>query len=133
MSKISIKWNKYGLVIAFVVWCVVVAILEPAFLTTSNLLNVLRQISMVSIIAIGAFLAVLTGGIDLSVGSVAALSGVVAAIVMKRFGMAVAWGVMGGVLIGALIGVANGVMITRMKMAAFIATLISMNFAKGLA
>jgi ribose/xylose/arabinose/galactoside ABC-type transport system permease subunit len=133
MKKISIQWNKYGLVFAFVIWCVVVTILEPAFLTTSNLLNVLRQISIVSVIAIGAFLAILTGGIDLSVGSVAALAGVVAAILMKRFNMAVAWGIMGGVLIGALIGAANGIMITKMKMAAFIATLITMNFAKGLA
>ncbi len=133
MKKPAIEWNRYGLVGAFVIWCVVLTVLQPVFISTTNLLNVLRQISMVSIIAVGGFLAILTGGIDLSVGSVTALAGVIAALLMKRLGMPVAMGIAGGILVGALIGIANGVMITRIRMAAFIATLITMNFAKGLA
>jgi ribose/xylose/arabinose/galactoside ABC-type transport system permease subunit len=129
----SIEWNRYGLIIAFVLWCGALAIFEPVFLTTTNLLNVLRQISMVSIIAIGSFLAILTGGIDLSVGSVTALSGVMAAVLMKTLGLPVGVGILGGILVGAVIGVLNGFMITRIRMAAFIATLITLNLAKGLA
>ena len=129
----AIEWNKYGLIIAFVLWCAALAIFEPVFLSTTNLLNVLRQISMVSIIAIGSFLAILTGGIDLSVGSVAALSGVMAAVLMKTLGLPVAVGIIGGILVGAAIGILNGFMVTRIRMAAFIATLITLNFAKGLA
>ncbi len=129
----SIEWNRYGLIAAFVLWCAALAIFEPAFLTTTNLLNVLRQISMVSIIAIGCFLAILTGGIDLSVGAVAALSGVTAATVMKTLGLPVGLGIAGGVAVGAVIGYLNGLMVTRIRMAAFIATLVTMNLAKGLA
>jgi ribose/xylose/arabinose/galactoside ABC-type transport system permease subunit len=116
-----------------VLWCAVLTILEPVFLTTANLLNVLRQISMVSIIAIGSFLAILTGGIDLSVGSVTAFSGVVVAVLLKTLGLPVGIGVLGGLAAGLAIGILNGLMVTRIRMAAFIATLITMNFARGLA
>jgi ribose transport system permease protein len=131
--RLEIPWDRFGLILALVLWCAVLAILEPVFLTTANLLNVLRQISMVSIIAIGSFLTILTGGIDLSVGSVTALSGVVVAVFLKTLGLPVWVGVLGGLTAGLFIGILNGLMVTRIRMAAFIASLITMNFARGLA
>jgi ribose/xylose/arabinose/galactoside ABC-type transport system permease subunit len=133
LKKILIEWNRYGLILAFLLWCVALVILQPVFISSENLMNILRQISMVSIIAIGSFLVVLTGGIDLSVGAVAALSGVICAILLKSLGLPIAVGMLGGVLMGVSIGVLNGLMVTRIRMAAFIATLITMNFAKGIA
>jgi len=132
-KKPAVEWTRYGLIIAFLLWCLALTILQPVFISSENLMNILRQISMVSIISIGSFLVVLTGGIDLSVGSVAALSGVICAILLRKLGLPIGAGMLGGVLIGVLIGILNGLMVTRIRMAAFIATLITMNFAQGLA
>ncbi len=129
----KIQWDRYGLVLALFVWCILITILEPVFISSTNLFNVLRQISIVSVIAVGSFLVILSGGIDLSVGSVTALSGVVAAIVMKNLNMPVYMGIICGIIAGSFIGSLNGLMVTKIKIPPFIATLITMNFAKGLA
>jgi ribose transport system permease protein len=94
---------------------------SDAFLTQSNLLNVLRQASLVFLIASGLTLVILTAGLDLSVGANVGLSACLAATVMKATG-SVALAFLAGFGTGALIGIANGLMVTFMRLPPFIAT-----------
>lgn len=84
--KSSIKsLNILGILLAFLVLCVIMAIASPAFLKQTNLLNILQQISINFTIAIGMTFVILIGGIDLSVGSITALTGMFVAIMMKNW------------------------------------------------
>jgi ribose transport system permease protein len=112
----------------------------PNFLTTTNLLNVANQTAVRAVIAIGMTMVILTGGIDLSVGSLIALSSVCAALLIQRFGggeAAGAWamvlGSLGGIAVCALSGLFSGVMVTVFRIPAFIVTLAMMLIARGLA
>ena len=91
------------------------------FLTSANLLNVLRQASLTFLIASGLTLTILTGGLDLSVGANVGLSACLAATVMKSTG-SIAFGVLTGLGFGAFVGVVNGLMVTLLKLPPFIAT-----------
>ena len=75
--------KNYGIVIAFFVICIILTVLSPVFLTSTNLINVFRQTSIYGIMAIGMTFVILTGGIDLSVGSLLAISGIVSAGMLK--------------------------------------------------
>ncbi|MDQ6888000.1 MAG: ABC transporter permease [Gemmatimonadota bacterium] len=119
-----------GAVVALVIVCVAGAVRYPEFLTTANLLNVLRQNSMLGLVALGMTFVILTGGIDLSVGAVLAVAGVVAA-KLSPHGI-VAAGV-AGVGTATLLGLLNGVVITRARVQPFIATLAMMIAARGAA
>ena len=99
----------------------VLAMLSDVFLTSNNLLNVLRQASLTFLIASGVTLVVLTAGLDLSIGANAGLSACIAAAVMKSTG-AIAFGVAAGLACGTAIGVLNGLMITLLRLPPFIAT-----------
>ncbi|MDD3941736.1 MAG: ribose ABC transporter permease, partial [Sphaerochaetaceae bacterium] len=77
-----------GILIVFLLICVVLSFLSPYFFTTNNILNIIRQTSIYGIIAVGMTFVILTGGIDLSVGSILALSGAIAAGMMKNQGSA---------------------------------------------
>lgn len=131
MSRPASAWQKYGLLIAFAVLCVVFSFRSPAFLTVQNGINVLRQISINAILAIGVTCVILTGGIDLSLGSVLALTGVLAASFAHPdtypLILPLAIGILGGVWIGLL----NGIVITRFRVAPFIVTLGMMTIARG--
>jgi len=108
------------------------SILSPHFLTVSNILNVLRQISMIAVVAIGMTYVIITGGIDLSVGSVLALSAVGAASFMTH-GVNVYFAALAGMMIGAVCGFLNGILIiTKIKMPPFVATLAMMSVGRGL-
>ncbi|HEY3894476.1 MAG TPA: ABC transporter permease [Pseudonocardiaceae bacterium] len=104
-----------------------------AFLSTSNLLNIGVQSAVVAIIAIGMTMVIITAGIDLSVGSVAGLSGVLGALMVVDYGLPVPLAIAGGAVIGAIAGVVNGVLVTQAGMAPFIATLGMLSVARGLA
>ena len=119
----------YGIVIAFVLLCVALAILTPTFMTSGNILNVGRQVSIVAILAAGQTFVILTAGIDLSVGSVLAVSGAVAAGVAAAFG----WGpgILAGLLVGASAGLFNGLVITLLRVPDFVATLAMLSIARG--
>ena len=97
------------------------AMLSDVFLTSNNLLNVLRQASLTFVIASGVTLVILTAGLDLSIGANAGLSACIAAAVMKSTG-AIALGVTAGLACGTAIGVLNGLMITLLRLPPFIAT-----------
>lgn len=118
-----------GLLIGFLVLCGILTLLSANFLTTSNLLNVALQTSVVAIMAFGMTFVILTAGIDLSVGSVLALSGAVMAAMTVRFGPA---GILVGLVVGTLLGTLNGLFVTLAKIAPFIATLAMLAIARGL-
>ena len=108
------------------------SIMSNAFLSVNNGLTVLLQTSVIGLLGIGMTLVILTGGIDLSVGSVLALSGVISGLAVKA-GVPVAPGMALGVLTGAACGAFNGFVITRMRITPFVATLGMMLIARGVA
>ena len=105
---------------------------SPAFLTVNNGLTVLLQTSVIGLLAIGMTMVIITGGIDLSVGSVLALAGVVTGLLMKA-GFPVIPAMMFGVVTGGFCGFLNGIIITKMRITPFVATLGMMMIARGVA
>lgn len=122
--------NKYKSVIGLIIFSIIISFLNPRFLTLSNILNVLRQTSINSIIAAGMTFVILTGGIDLSVGSVLAFTGAVCAklLIMDVNIFAV---ILITMLTGAVFGVLSGIVISKGKIQPFIATLVSMTMLRG--
>ncbi|GMO00112.1 ribose ABC transporter permease [Parageobacillus thermoglucosidasius] len=129
------KWNfdvkKLGPLIGFFLLCIVLSILSDSFLTVNNWMNVLRQVSINALIAFGMTFVILTGGIDLSVGSVLALSSAITAGIMAS-GTNGFTAIIIGLLAGFLMGALNGVVITKGRIAPFIATLATMTMFRGL-
>ncbi len=123
--------QKIGPLIGLLLIVIIITIMSPNFLTLNNLLNVLRQVSINALIAFGMTFVILTGGIDLSVGSILALTGAVTAGVMAS-GMDPLLAMFLGLLLGAVLGAINGVIIAKGKVAPFIATLATMTIYRGL-
>ncbi|MFU0824939.1 ribose ABC transporter permease [Clostridium sp.] len=121
---------KYKTLFGFVILCIIMAILSPRFLAVSNIRNVLTQVSVNAVIAVGMTFVILTGGIDLSVGSTLAISGAVAATLVKNNGN-VFVAVVAALVIGALVGLINGVFVAKGKIQAFIVTLATMTIFRG--
>jgi ribose transport system permease protein len=131
--KIDIRHvlRSYGIVIAFVLIVVVMAILSPVFLTVTNVLNIIRQSSIYGIMAIGMTFVILTGGIDLSVGSILAIAGAIAAGSIKS-GMGLGLTILVALGIGLVCGLFNGVLVTLGRITPFVVTLGMMSIARGL-
>jgi len=117
---------------ALIVVFVFLSFASPVFLSADNLFNIGVQTSYTAVIAIGMTLVIITAGIDLSVGSVAALSGVVGVVLMVQVGIPVVPAIMGGVLVGALCGLVNGLLVSVAGLNPFIATLGMLSVARGL-
>ena len=132
MNFSKLKTDLRLLVILFMVMAVLTAV-SPRFLTISNLSNVLWSICVISILAAGAIYAPITGGIDLSIGSIAALTGIVVDILMNQAG--INWILSIGITIclGAFIGLFNGVITAKFKVNAFIVTMASKTYLYGIA
>ena len=109
------------------------SIASENFLTVRNILTILLQISVVGIIAVGQTMVMITAGIDLSVGGVVGLSGVVASLFVSSLGLPIGLSMTLGVCAGLAVGVLNGVLITGARMPPFIATLATMSVTRGLA
>lgn len=122
--------SKLGPVLALIVLVLAVSIMNMSFLAPSNLLNLLRQVSINALIAFGMTFVILTGGIDLSVGSILALSGAISAY-MVQAGVSTVVAITIGMLTGALFGLINGILIAYGKAAPFIATLATMTIFRG--
>jgi ribose/xylose/arabinose/galactoside ABC-type transport system permease subunit len=127
------RWlSRYAIFVALAAECVVLAIATDSFLTANNLTNVIRQNAFPAIIAAGMTFVILTGGIDLSVGSVVGLSGVLCADAIVH-----GWGIPAAVLLGLatglLVGLVNGLVITRIGVPPFIVTLATMLVVRGVA
>jgi ribose transport system permease protein len=133
---------KFQSLLALVVLLVAMSVISDRFLTIDNGLNVLRQISINLCLSIGMTMIILSGGIDLSVGSVLALSSAVAAgllkngIVLPRWSIALEFTVFGAIVAGIAVGLAagwvNGLVITRFRVPPFVATLGMLSIARGL-
>jgi ribose transport system permease protein len=118
---------------ALIVVFVYLSFASDNFLTSDNLFNVGQQTAVTAIIAIGMTLVIITAGIDLSVGALAALAGVIGVKLMVDSGLPPVLAIAGGVLVGAAAGLVNGLLITLTGLAPFIATLGMMSVARGLA
>lgn len=134
MGKVQRKrgiLQRMGPLAGLILIVVILSVINSDFLTISNVFNVLRQVSINALIAFGMTFVILTGGIDLSVGSIIALSSAFAAGMMATGTNS--WLAIGvGVLAGTLMGTINGVVIARGKVAPFIATLASMTIFRGI-
>ncbi|MFD3158317.1 ribose ABC transporter permease [Haloimpatiens sp. FM7330] len=128
----SVKKNlcKYKSLIGFLALCIIISIITPRFLTLANITNVLTQISVNAVIAVGMTFVILTGGIDLSVGSILAISGACAASIIKTSGN-VFLAILAAVVVGAVVGLLNGILVSKGKVQAFIVTLASMTIFRG--
>src|SRR5918996_3166131 len=117
---------------ALIVVFVVLSIASPEFLTADNLFNVGSQTAVVAVIAVGMTLVIITAGIDLSVGSVAALSGVLGVMMMADAGLPVPVAILGGTLVGAICGLVNGLLVSVAGLNPLIATLGMLSVARGM-
>ncbi|MBB3769564.1 ribose transport system permease protein [Angulomicrobium tetraedrale] len=125
--------QKFAALGSLLVLIVVFSLTSNAFFTVNNGMTIALQVTSIALLGIGATCVIITGGIDLSVGSVLALSGVVAALAVKELGLAVPVAMMLGILTGAFCGLINGILVTRMRLPPFIATLGMMLIARGVA
>ncbi len=123
--------RRLGTLAGLALLVVLLTVLTPHFLTVSNLRNVLEQTTINAVVAIGMTFVILSGGIDLSVGSLVALSGVALAGALQA-GVPLPLALLAGLATGAAAGLVNGLLITRGKLPAFIATLGMMSVARGL-
>ncbi|OPX13340.1 ribose ABC transporter permease [Mycobacterium sp. AT1] len=125
------KSPLFPIIAALILACVVMFILTPNFLTTSNLTNIVTQSSIVGIAAVGATFIIITGGIDLSVGSNVALSGMVAATLVSS-GLNGFIGVLVAIVVATAVGAFNGASVTALRLAPFIVTLAVLGMGRGL-
>jgi len=134
MSPGRVRWrellSRYGIVLALGALVLVLALLSPSFLTPSNWLNVLRQIAVNALLAFGMTVVILGAGIDLSVGSILAFTGAVAA-GLSVAGWPPALAILVALVLGALIGLFNGVFVAYARIAPFIVTLAGLTIFRG--
>ena len=125
--------GNYGMYIAFAILIIALAAASPAFLTYTNIINILRQISVIGIMAIGMTFVIATGGIDLSVGAILALVGVIStSMVAEGSDTPLVVAVLAGLGVGLLCGIFSGIFIAKLGVPEFIATLATMTIARGL-
>lgn len=117
-----------GLIALFIIF----SLLSPIFLTFSNISGILLSTAVNGVLALGVTFIIITGGIDLSVGTVMTLSAVMSGMLITTWGFPIPVGVVGGLATGALAGFINGITIAKMKIPPFIATLGVMMIARGL-
>lgn len=132
-NKVTRFFLKYTTEILFVLLFLIFGILAPRFFTFKNFENILSSASYIGIIATGMTFVLLTGGIDLSVGSTMYLSSVFLGFFVNQLGIPVWLGLIGSLFIGLLVGFINSLIVTRLKIVPFLATLITMTLSSGVA
>jgi ribose transport system permease protein len=129
--------SQFLIVVAVLAECLIFSVLSPSFLTVENFVNVALQIAIYGMLAVGMTLVIITGGIDLSVGSVVALSGVATASLLEKLSRQQSIGIFvavaAGISIGLISGGFAGLVITRLRVPPFIVTLALMTIERGLA
>jgi ribose transport system permease protein len=132
-SRMKEDWRQYviyaGFILIFIFFSVTLS--DKGFLDPNNLLNIVRQTAMIAIMAVGMTLVLSAGEIDLSIGSVAGLASVTAALALAKLGLI--GGICCGILTGIVIGMVNGLLTTRVGIPSFLVTLAMMGIAKGTA
>lgn len=131
--KEMMKTPEMLTLIGFFILCIFFSVASQEFLSMSNLSNIIRQVSINGILAVGMTFVILTGGIDLSVGSVMALTGTIMAGMMINYGMPPIAAILIGMLLGAAIGFINGTFTAYAKIPGIIVTLAMMEMARGAA
>lgn len=130
-ANLSNIYRKYGTVIALFVLVLIISVMNSKFLSMYNILNIFRQVSINGLIAFGMTFVILTGGIDLSVGAILALTGMVLGLMIAS-GTPDLIAIPLVLLLGALLGWFNGVLISKVKLQAFIVTLATMTMFSGI-
>ena len=130
-TKYALK--EYGIAIAFIITCAVMTILTPIFISPRNIFNIIRQVSMLGIIAVGATFVILSAEIDLSVGSVVALTGVISAGLQINNNLGTFLSILIPLTLSLILGIGMGFVITKTKVHSFIVTLGMLSIARGLA
>jgi ribose transport system permease protein len=131
-SRLSWLWSEYSVIIAFLIIFVAASIMSPRFLDLNNQLNILMQVSIIGIVSLGMTIVMLSGGIDLSVGSVLVLVGVITVLALNATG-SILVAILTAFIIGSFAGFLNGLMVAKGKIASFIATLGMMAGARSIA
>ncbi len=138
-QKIHLKniFSKHRTIIVLflllTVLCIVNGYLLPSFWTVQNILNVLRQVSVTGIIAVGMSFVIISGGIDISVGSTLAMCGIVVTMTLKNYNTPLAISILLALIVGTAIGLFNGVLVAYGGVLPFVATLGTMYLIRGLA
>ena len=131
VERFFIFWDKIGILLVFIVVCVIFGILNPVFFNPLNIINVIRQVSIIGVMAVGMTLVILLGLIDLSVGSIVAFAGIIAAGFQVKWGGSLFLSLVIPLLVGAGIGYFNGYVSTKGGIHPFIVTLGSMSIFRG--
>jgi ribose transport system permease protein len=131
-SRLSWLWSEYSVIIAFLIIFIAASFMSPRFLDLNNQLNIMMQVSIIGIVALGMTVVMLSGGIDLSVGSVLAFVGVMTVLVLNATGSMIA-AILAALLVGSFTGLLNGLMVAKGRIASFIATLGMMAAARSMA
>lgn len=132
MKALSV-YKKYGMYILLIIECIIFAVIAPNFLTVNNLFNVLRQVSMLGIASCGLTFVILSGGMDLSVGSQIALIGLLGGLMMTKLGIPVGIAVLLMLIMGIITGAFIGFLSVKLKIAPMIVTLAAMTSLTGVA
>ena len=137
-----VPWHSRGFLasqtayvsLALLLLIAIVSIVAPVFLTLGNISNVLTDFSYVAIVSLGSTIVIITAGIDLSVGSTLGLVATVFSLLYDPYhaNLSVGWAIFGGVATGLLVGVVNGLLVTRLNVPAFIATLTMLFIGRGM-
>lgn len=133
-SKKNIQWDKYMVYIIFVAVFVLFALVlgNKGFLQPRNLINILRQTAMISVMAVAGVFVMAAGQIDLTVGSITAMTAMLVSLVLQKFNN-IFLALIVGIGFGVVIGVLNGLLVTKLKLPAFLATLGMMELVRGAA
>jgi ribose transport system permease protein len=123
-------YEKYGTFIVLLALALIITVINPSFLTMYNILNVFKQVSINGLIAFGMTFVILTGGIDLSVGAILGLSGMVLGM-MVTSGTNQVVAIIAVLLLGAFLGFFNGFLVSKLNLQAFIVTLATMTMFRG--
>lgn len=132
-SKIRIDIRDFAILIFFILLFVILSVVAKGFFDYRNLINVARQVSIIGIVSVGMTLVIMTGGIDLSVGSILAASGTIAAYLMVKLNTNMYVAILVGTLVGLLVGLLNGFLITKLDIPPLITTLATMTGIRGVA
>ncbi len=128
----SIEWSKYMVYIVFVIMFVLFSAVlgDKGFLTQNNLINVLRQTAMISIMAVAGTFVIASGQIDLTVGAVAAMSAMIVSLVLQKTD-SIFLALVSGLTVGVISGLVNGILVTKFRIPAFLATMGMMSVIRG--
>jgi ribose transport system permease protein len=125
--------GENGFIVIFIVWCIYLTLASDKFLTATNIFTILRQASIVSIVAIGEMLVMLLGAMDISLAAILGFSGVFVAGLMTADNVPVMLAGLIGLALGGIVGLINGWLVTKVRINAVIATLGMMNVLNGIA